>query len=123
MTSNCNRTPPVTRHCTSFVSLMPRRPPRSTLFPYTTLFRSRVQDSQSIHCLGVLRNPTDRLAFSTGQADVRPRVRAVGDCERRGDRKSTRLNSSHVAISYAVFCLKKKKNRERCSRRWEGMQD
>src|SRR5271166_6986547 len=68
-----------------FFFLMIRRPPRSTLFPYTTLFRSP-------------------WAGQTRRADP-------GDCPDRpqGDRKSTRLNSSHVAISYAVFCLKKKK--------------
>src|SRR2546430_5491712 len=70
--------------------LMIRRPPRSTLFPYTTLFRSRRRSA--------------RLA-------AHPVVRASpgGDQARGGDRKSTRLNSSHSQISYAVFCLKKKK--------------
>src|SRR5215208_7902630 len=69
-----------------FFFLMIRRPPRSTLFPYTTLFRSlrRRPPSPGACC-------SDRIAH------------------RRRDRKSTRLNSSHVAISYAVFCLKKKK--------------
>src|SRR3989442_2469332 len=67
---------------------MIRRPPRSTLFPYTTLFRSR-------RCTGV------------GQLHVRRRARRA-DVLAEGDRKSTRLNSSHVRISYAVFCLKKK---------------
>src|SRR5574339_799420 len=71
-----------------FFFLMIRRPPRSTLFPYTTLFRSA-----GPACRARLRR--------TGQ--VSPRVR------RRADRKSTRLNSSHQANSYAVFCLKKKK--------------
>src|SRR6266576_2213968 len=65
---------------------MIRRPPRSTLFPYTTLFRSR-HDRQPRPCCGRLR----------------------GRAAARRDRKSTRLNSSHVEISYAVFCLKKKK--------------
>src|SRR6266571_3153263 len=65
---------------------MIRRPPRSTLFPYTTLFRSR-RDPEGQH-------PAHRPEPAT-------------DCER--DRKSTRLNSSHMSISYAVFCLKKKK--------------
>src|SRR5215471_20855020 len=68
-----------------FFFLMIRRPPRSTLFPYTTLFRS-------------LRRP--------GRPEP---ARHPGRAGRRGDRKSTRLNSSHVEISYAVFCLKKKK--------------
>src|SRR6266576_2037992 len=73
----------------SFFFLMIRRPPRSTLFPYTTLFRS---------------------ARCPGCAGCR-RARGRGT-PRRSDRKSTRLNSSHVEISYAVFCLKKKKNVE-----------
>src|SRR2546429_5081958 len=70
---------------------MIRRPPRSTLFPYTTLFRSRGQ--------------CGRQAFP---GFARPFER-VGQIENGGDRKSTRLNSSHGYISYAVFCLKKKK--------------
>src|SRR5690606_40930822 len=68
---------------------MVRRPPRSTLFPYTTLFRSRNADP-----------PRDRGRRADDQFR---QVRAL-----RPDRKSTRLNSSHVKISYAVFCLKKK---------------
>src|SRR5437868_8028340 len=75
---------------------MIRRPPRSTLFPYTTLFRS---GPRSWHELGAERR--ERSAESPGRARARNRG------ER--DRKSTRLNSSHVSISYAVFCLKKKK--------------
>src|SRR3989442_10459596 len=78
---------------------MIRRPPRSTLFPYTTLFRSGdgVQDDDA-------RRPRRRCA---GPEATR---RASGGRRRpSGDRKSTRLNSSHVRISYAVFCLKKKK--------------
>src|SRR2546426_8995493 len=83
---------------------MIRRPPRSTLFPYTTLFRSRRQrprpGAKSDHHIWVLRR-ADR-----GRTEV-----AGGEPERRRrDRKSTRLNSSHLVISYAVFCLKKKKN-------------
>src|SRR5439155_9953838 len=75
---------------------MIRRPPRSTLFPYTTLFRSRSSSKGG-------STPT---ALPSTRAS-RPRRTAAGD------RKSTRLNSSHVAISYAVFCLKKKKEGER----------
>src|SRR5258707_11400503 len=74
----------------SFFFLMIRRPPRSTLFPYTTLFRSNVGDRQLQHHLA-----------ANGQG-VEPL--------RQLDRKSTRLNSSHANISYAVFCLKKKKH-------------
>src|SRR2546426_5106840 len=68
---------------------MIRRPPRSTLFPYTTLFRSRACSRR------VARSPTTTKPWSTPA--------------RTRDRKSTRLNSSHLVISYAVFCLKKKK--------------
>src|SRR3989442_10200158 len=81
---------------------MIRRPPRSTLFPYTTLFRS-VSDGPE------RANGEDRRADQAGG-------RLAADCPRRGqsaDRKSTRLNSSHVRISYAVFCLKKKRHRAR----------
>src|SRR6266496_1910180 len=73
-----------------FFFLMTRPPPRSTLFPYTTLFRSRADRPRSRG-----RSP--------------PRCRAPGRRPAAPDRKSTRLNSSHVEISYAVFCLKKKK--------------
>src|SRR5437660_5473223 len=77
---------------------MIRRPPRSTLFPYTTLFRSAV-----LQCAGATAGADDVF-------DLRLRVTEPGESGRnRRDRKSTRLNSSHVAISYAVFCLKKKK--------------
>src|SRR2546426_6037708 len=74
-----------------FFFLMIRRPPRSTLFPYTTLFRSQALDG-----LGNL------ATTFTGQVTV--------TLNSPGDRKSTRLNSSHLVISYAVFCLKKKKS-------------
>src|SRR3712207_7991333 len=78
---------------------MIRRPPRSTLFPYTTLFRSPLGSPSPC----ALRAPA-RLARKAPQVDgrLRPRLGA------RRDRKSTRLNSSHANISYAVFCLKKK---------------
>src|SRR3712207_7301555 len=92
-----------------FFFLMIRRPPRSTLFPYTTLFRSD-------HVTAVVETPgvlVEVLAAQVGHRAVLPEepVRRVG---RRlaEDRKSTRLNSSHANISYAVFCLKKKKKRE-----------
>src|SRR2546426_6440782 len=75
---------------------MIRRPPRSTLFPYTTLFRSRCR------CV------TKGLPFAPQPNDHRQR-RRLGSAAR--DRKSTRLNSSHLVISYAVFCLKKKKKK------------
>src|SRR5437870_8939975 len=81
-----------------FFFLMLRRPPRSTLFPYTTLFRSHVAERS----LGSVR------AAGAGALARRRGARAHPQ-----DRKSTRLNSSHVAISYAVFCLKKKKQSNR----------
>src|SRR3712207_2435685 len=98
---------------------MIRRPPRSTLFPYTTLFRSvpaaspaagllggdllvrrALESTPSGVCLDAAARPAPRLR--------QPRLRAAGRAA--ADRKSTRLNSSHANISYAVFCLKKKKN-------------
>src|SRR5258707_13355636 len=83
-----------------FFFLMIRRPPRSTLFPYTTLFRSRPA-SGSLH--RALRRPRHPQVEGLARRDGR-------------DRKSTRLNSSHANISYAVFCLKKKKNYQHCDR-------
>src|SRR3712207_8142731 len=85
---------------------MRRRPPRSTLFPYTTLFRSAGRDVRD----RASRDAVTRVVFTD------PQVCAVGltavEAQQRGmavkDRKSTRLNSSHANISYAVFCLKKK---------------
>src|SRR3712207_7668892 len=99
---------------------MIRRPPRSTLFPYTTLFRSG--DHRLARVRAVV---SERLRAIVDALDIQPgdRVLEIGCghgvaatfvCERLdgGDRKSTRLNSSHANISYAVFCLKKKKKRE-----------
>src|SRR2546430_10665691 len=89
---------------------MIRRPPRSTLFPYTTLFRSAPFTPFCWTCPPNRRSrraPAGARAGSAGVgADARQRARAGGQRER--DRKSTRLNSSHSQISYAVFCLKKK---------------
>src|SRR5256884_9772556 len=84
-----------------FFFLMIRRPPRSTLFPYTTLFRS--PDDAA----GQRSPPPGRAAGEARPADSRAAEHFPG----WGDRKSTRLNSSHGYISYAVFCLKKKKQR------------
>src|SRR3712207_7538639 len=84
---------------------MIRRPPRSTLFPYTTLFRSsRDRDHP---CTGVHRWREPPLLRGATCRDQRS-LRRLGSPQSRGDRKSTRLNSSHANISYAVFCLKKK---------------
>src|SRR5437899_9016786 len=81
-----------------FFFLMIRRPPRSTLFPYTTLFRSPGHRSRG-----------DTIGEPVGASRRRQDWHA-------GDRKSTRLNSSHLGISYAVFCLKKKKTMKKCLR-------
>src|SRR5437773_11072667 len=86
-----------------FFFLMIRRPPRSTLFPYTTLFRSRI-------ALGFA------VPFGEDGArhlDIAPHSAARVALRIRRDRKSTRLNSSHITISYAVFCLKKKKKKKK----------
>src|SRR3712207_8356119 len=85
---------------------MIRRPPRSTLFPYTTLFRSQSVEQAASPLTAFLISPVAQfvvIPFMTDGAGAR----AIGGWF--GDRKSTRLNSSHANISYAVFCLKKKK--------------
>src|SRR2546430_8529998 len=99
---------------------MIRRPPRSTLFPYTTLFRSRVEEDAR-----PVQLPEDCVAMYLrySRSELSDTWRSSADLERNDphmhsqvngateqDRKSTRLNSSHSQISYAVFCLKKKKN-------------
>src|SRR5690242_21198676 len=91
---------------------MIRRPPRSTLFPYTTLFRSRVPVA-----VAHVQRPADRdvLGHDVDRLDRQVDLLGVPGQERLvdlQDRKSTRLNSSHMSISYAVFCLKKKKNKK-----------
>src|SRR5690349_23234588 len=105
-----------TVRCIFFFSML-RRPPISTLFPYTTLFRSHVEECgrrpdrgswhgcahSAVSSPSRLRRYTDRGGYSQIHR------RSV---YRRRDRKSTRLNSSHVEISYAVFCLKKKKRKK-----------
>src|SRR3712207_8060089 len=99
---------------------MIRRPPRSTLFPYTTLFRSRRraegdrlgvrEDAGGSPLLGRRRRALEhRRKFCP-----RPGALLRGRARARADRKSTRLNSSHANISYAVFCLKKKKIITKC---------
>src|SRR3712207_7803143 len=98
---------------------MIRRPPRSTLFPYTTLFRSIFKDDKGntikTEKLGVSTYPAQvglvkvgagKPAVKAPKPGVRGQTGAIGQ-----DRKSTRLNSSHANISYAVFCLKKKKKK------------
>src|SRR5262245_63702362 len=90
-----------------------RRPPSSTLFPYTTLFRSLLAGAATLlSTLVALQaaptgyNMRQVLVFDIPEA-------ATGFQMEKGDRKSTRLNSSHLGISYAVFCLKKKKKKKR----------
>src|SRR2546422_6631161 len=89
---------------------MIRRPPRSTLFPYTTLFRSLVAVPAGVVTLiGPVVAPLGTVAeIAVEEVTEKPALAPKG--HRGGDRKSTRLNSSHGYISYAVFCLKKKKN-------------
>src|SRR5438132_3710619 len=91
---------------------MSRRPPRSTLFPYTTLFRSR--DRQA-HVQGGAR-PARLAALAARLQHGRPPAAPARRAEQVADRKSTRLNSSHTVISYAVFCLKKKKKKRKHNR-------
>src|SRR3712207_8862532 len=96
---------------------MIRRPPRSTLFPYTTLFRSRIaaRIGEELDRIGAIwatfEGPLNYASRCHGGEDrmVLGSVRAVIGIASVVDRKSTRLNSSHANISYAVFCLKKKK--------------
>src|SRR3712207_8521892 len=97
-----------------FLFLMIRRPPRSTLFPYTTLFRSWIALSEKLF------PAAHPLAGTVAAAPLLPLLSVVfAEVPPRGalritvDRKSTRLNSSHANISYAVFCLKKKKHHTR----------
>src|SRR5258705_9585830 len=97
---------------------MIRRPPRSTLFPYTTLFRSVI-----LHIHLVQADDHVALAVSDARhlnreaivsnAKLLASAKVVHNFRRSQDRKSTRLNSSHLGISYAVFCLKKKKKQEK----------
>src|SRR2546422_8347656 len=91
-----------------FFFLMIRRPPRSTLFPYTTLFRS----PRSARPLGGSGGRTAAAPPAASDSRCNIRCSPAGSPPGRRDRKSTRLNSSHGYISYAVFCLKKKKKKQ-----------
>src|SRR3712207_7516670 len=95
-----------------FFFLMIRRPPRSTLFPYTTLFRSRVNSYFQRGTLGAAFRLIPSETVPLEKLGMPPVIRTFAK-KPRGivDRKSTRLNSSHANISYAVFCLKKKNNK------------
>src|SRR5438552_5576046 len=90
-----------------FFFLMTRRPPRSTLFPYTTLFRSRGMPELGIRGMGQFPLGGDFVAQRSFRSESQPVLGRLAI-----DRKSTRLNSSHQIISYAVFCLKKKNNKQ-----------
>src|SRR5690349_23168391 len=98
---------------------MIRRPPRSTLFPYTTLFRSyrKLTDKQQKQLICFLESlvlyQTDQLACDLNGDGKISNNFIVQKMDTGLDRKSTRLNSSHVEISYAVFCLKKKKKKKK----------
>src|SRR3712207_8138139 len=95
-----------------FFFLMIRRPPRSTLFPYTTLFRSGLntvipfKDPDYARLRPTLRIPAAQVHKVNDELGLHPQLSGVAEL----DRKSTRLNSSHANISYAVFCLNKKKS-------------
>src|SRR5689334_23753087 len=96
---------------------MIRRPPRSTLFPYTTLFRSRRREqsaSADFLAAQTARGKRNHPDGSPSRLPIieRPRTQSAA-VQPTGDRKSTRLNSSHSSISYAVFCLKKKKKKNK----------
>src|SRR5690606_41345153 len=107
----------------AYLFAAPPPPPRSPLFPYTTLFRSRLRRDRAHAGLGLRRRlrtthrltprkeaPTTELRDAAQPTTTRSSARPTHDDEKGAlDRKSTRLNSSHVKISYAVFCLKKKK--------------
>src|SRR3712207_8938679 len=94
-----------------FFFLMIRRPPRSTLFPYTTLFRSEL-GGEDAGLVRALQHHRPRAVGEDGDRLLVARIEELRhgvDGDDQEDRKSTRLNSSHANISYAVFCLKKKK--------------
>src|SRR5690242_21462676 len=107
----------------SFFFFITRPPPRSTLFPYTTLFRSsqvpiivlsvRGGDADKVTALELGADDYLTKPFSMAELIVRVRVALRHVARAAGDRKSTRLNSSHMSISYAVFCLKKKKKNKK----------
>src|SRR5690554_7374214 len=90
---------------------MLRRPPRSTLFPYTTLFRSRINEFIRISPVRLIDDNDEQVGVIDLE-EARRMAREAGLDLVEVDRKSTRLNCSHVRISYAVFCLKKKNKRQ-----------
>src|SRR2546426_7484235 len=100
---------------------MIRRPPRSTLFPYTTLFRSQRGEAAAEPGSARRELPPARSARATSSSAMV--TCSTSRSAAAGDRKSTRLNSSHLVISYAVFCLKKKKNKINTSQSVEHYYD
>src|SRR2546427_7607514 len=94
---------------------MIRRPPRSTLFPYTTLFRSVIARVDVVDPNTSVSGDRQTRIIGGISYQVSPNLRVLLDVDNLSDRKSTRLNSSHSQISYAVFCLKKKKKQQRCA--------
>src|SRR3712207_8441509 len=92
---------------------MIRRPPRSTLFPYTTLFRSQqaITDGEFEPFTGPVRDQEGNVRIPEGKTATLEELLSMDYLVEGVDRKSTRLNSSHANISYAVFCLKKKKKK------------
>src|SRR5688500_20049611 len=101
--------------CLSLFVLSSRRPPRSTLFPYTTLFRSIAEYTGLIAALQwAVDHDVKQIAIKGDSLLIIEQMRGNYKVKNEGqDRKSTRLNSSHLVISYAVFCLKKKKKIEK----------
>src|SRR5690606_41725914 len=106
-----SRDPCLGAHSHLFSLLLTRRPPRSTLFPYTTLFRSSGRARGDVPDQATQAWPFafEELIGARGEESEEKAPRAMSSLVGPEDRKSTRLNSSHVKISYAVFCLKKKK--------------
>src|SRR2546426_3847386 len=92
---------------------MIRRPPRSTLFPYTTLFRSLCYQQEASALHGGRSSFNRSIATSPSATQPSIAIRRSASMFQSLDRKSTRLNSSHLVISYAVFCLKKKKKKHK----------
>src|SRR5690606_41317978 len=114
MISRSVMSPPSAATATSIFFLLIRRPPRSTLFPYTTLFRSWGAFTGDPNATNTVRTAEPKAEFAVDEKK-KPVLKPKPKAEK--DRKSTRLNSSHVKISYAVFCLKKKIRRiTRCRR-------
>src|SRR5690606_42012129 len=110
---HCSRVSSLPHPLSCFLSSLSLRPRVSALFPYTTLFRSHFFNPVAVMPLiEVVKTPhTDDETLSTAMVTAAKLFKtAVITADTPGDRKSTRLNSSHVKISYAVFCLKKKKN-------------